>query len=152
VAIFFSQARPLHASQVQRRYELELDQVGDVIRESIKHMPDKPVDGGARFSFIKGAVIQDPSAAADERDDSTLSVRHASGAVAERPAARFLANRTYGGLEQRVGETEVVDAVEGRRGIAASYDEEPDAPPSSSHSGREQTESESPCSQKVDKK
>lgn len=96
-------------------------------------MPEKPVDGGARFSFIKGAVIQDSSATAatDERDDSTLSVQHASGAVAERPAARFLANRTYGGLEQRVGETEVVDAVEGRRGIAASYDEEPDAPPPS---------------------
>ncbi|XP_029004493.1 2-(3-amino-3-carboxypropyl)histidine synthase subunit 2 [Betta splendens] len=39
-------------------------------------------------------------------------------------AASFLAHRSWRGLEQKLGETPVVKAVEGRRGIAIAYEEE----------------------------
>ncbi|KAM4543679.1 2-(3-amino-3-carboxypropyl)histidine synthase subunit 2 [Fundulus diaphanus] len=39
-------------------------------------------------------------------------------------AASFLAGRSWQGLEQKLGETPVVKAVEGRRGIAIAYEEE----------------------------
>ncbi|XP_034429045.1 2-(3-amino-3-carboxypropyl)histidine synthase subunit 2 [Hippoglossus hippoglossus] len=39
-------------------------------------------------------------------------------------AASFLAGRSWRGLEQQLGETPVVKAVEGRRGIAIAYEEE----------------------------
>ncbi|XP_058501916.1 2-(3-amino-3-carboxypropyl)histidine synthase subunit 2 [Solea solea] len=40
------------------------------------------------------------------------------------PAASFLAERSWRGLEQKLGETPVVKAVKGRRGIAIAYEEE----------------------------
>ncbi|KAM9827765.1 2-(3-amino-3-carboxypropyl)histidine synthase subunit 2 [Neosynchiropus ocellatus] len=39
-------------------------------------------------------------------------------------AAAFLANRSWHGLEQKLGETPVEKAVQGRRGIAIAYEEE----------------------------
>nr|XP_057916899.1 2-(3-amino-3-carboxypropyl)histidine synthase subunit 2 [Doryrhamphus excisus] len=39
-------------------------------------------------------------------------------------AASFLAHRSWRGLEQKLGETPVVKAVEGRKGIAIAYEEE----------------------------
>lgn len=39
-------------------------------------------------------------------------------------AASFLAGRSWQGLEPKLGETPVVKAVEGRRGIAIAYEEE----------------------------
>lgn len=39
-------------------------------------------------------------------------------------SASFLASRSWRGLEQKLGETPVVKAVEGRRGIAIAYEEE----------------------------
>lgn len=39
--------------------------------------------------------------------------------------ARTLAERTFQGLEQKLGETPVIRAVQGRRGIAIGYEEEP---------------------------
>lgn len=39
-------------------------------------------------------------------------------------AAVFLSGRTWQGLEPRLGETPVVKAVEGRKGIAIAYEEE----------------------------
>ncbi|KAI8509022.1 Diphthamide biosynthesis protein 2 [Branchiostoma belcheri] len=41
--------------------------------------------------------------------------------------ASFLQSRSWQGLEQQLGETEVTTAVEGRRGIAAGYSHEPGA-------------------------
>jgi diphthamide biosynthesis protein 2 len=52
-----------------------------------------------------------------KRDDA-LSVLHYSG------AGEFLINRTWTGLEQKLGETPVTKAVEGRKGIASSYSHE----------------------------
>jgi diphthamide biosynthesis protein 2 len=36
----------------------------------------------------------------------------------------FLLERSWKGLEQKLGETEVLDAVEGRPGIASGYEGE----------------------------
>lgn len=41
-------------------------------------------------------------------------------------AADFLASRSWQGLEQKLGETSVTTAVEGRKGIAAGYTHETD--------------------------
>lgn len=40
-------------------------------------------------------------------------------------AARFLSERSWKGLEQRVGDTSVRLAVKGRKGIAIAYEDEP---------------------------
>lgn len=39
-------------------------------------------------------------------------------------SASFLAERSWRGLEQKLGETPVVKAVKGRKGIAIAYEEE----------------------------
>lgn len=36
----------------------------------------------------------------------------------------FLKNRTWTGLEQNLGQTEVTKAIEGRKGIASNYEDE----------------------------
>jgi diphthamide biosynthesis protein 2 len=41
------------------------------------------------------------------------------------PAAAFLAQRTFGGLEQRLGEDAPAEVEEGRSGIARGYTDEP---------------------------
>ncbi|XP_037311898.2 2-(3-amino-3-carboxypropyl)histidine synthase subunit 2 [Pungitius pungitius] len=43
-------------------------------------------------------------------------------------AASFLSERSWRGLEEKLGETPVVKAVEGRRGIAIAYEEEGTSP------------------------
>lgn len=52
-----------------------------------------------------------------KREDA-LSVIHYSG------AGEFLQSRTWTGLEQNLGETEVTKAKEGRKGIAMGYETE----------------------------
>ena len=44
--------------------------------------------------------------------------------VYSRRAGDFLASRTFTGLEQKLGETKVERAVEGRKGIAKGYTDE----------------------------
>ena len=39
-------------------------------------------------------------------------------------AAEYLRSRSWQGLEQRLGETEVTEAVEGTTGVAAAYTHE----------------------------
>ena len=48
-----------------------------------------------------------------------------SSVVSWSPAGDFLASRSYQGLEPRLGETPVALAIEGRRGVARGYDQEP---------------------------
>ncbi|XP_077410219.1 2-(3-amino-3-carboxypropyl)histidine synthase subunit 2 [Vanacampus margaritifer] len=56
---------------------------------------------------------------------SSLVVRNPTLTVANtNSAASFLATRSWRGLEQKLGETPVGKAVEGRRGIAIAYEEE----------------------------
>ena len=40
--------------------------------------------------------------------------------------AYYLHSRSWQGLERKLGETEVIDAVEGRSGIAMGYSHEPE--------------------------
>ncbi|RVE58982.1 hypothetical protein OJAV_G00199720 [Oryzias javanicus] len=56
---------------------------------------------------------------------SSMVLRNETLTVANtNSAASFLASRSWRGLEQKLGETPVVKAVEGRRGIAIAYEEE----------------------------
>ncbi|KAF1372822.1 hypothetical protein PFLUV_G00253850 [Perca fluviatilis] len=56
---------------------------------------------------------------------SSLVLRNQTLTVANtNSAASFLAERSWRGLEQKLGETPVVKAVQGRRGIAIAYEEE----------------------------
>ncbi|EGD77116.1 hypothetical protein PTSG_07450 [Salpingoeca rosetta] len=57
------------------------------------------------------------------RDDNTTLAQYGGG---------FLQTRTYQGLQQRLGETEVSKAIQGRTGVPIQYDEEPDT---STHDG-----------------
>ncbi|XP_072275408.1 2-(3-amino-3-carboxypropyl)histidine synthase subunit 2 [Pyxicephalus adspersus] len=62
----------------------------------------------------------------EERTTGTaLAQRNSETAVAELgPAASFLSSRSWQGLDKSLGQTPVVKAVEGRRGIAIAYDDE----------------------------
>lgn len=114
-------------SEWVNRYELDFRHVGNRIKSNLSSMPDDPSQGEPRFSFIKGGIIDEITMPQNVGVDLPLAVLRTTGAVAELPAARFLAKRSFSGLEQRIGETPVVDAVEGRSGVAASYSEEPSA-------------------------
>ncbi|XP_074477247.1 2-(3-amino-3-carboxypropyl)histidine synthase subunit 2 [Sebastes fasciatus] len=59
---------------------------------------------------------------------SSVVLRNQALTVATNSAASFLAERSWRGLEQKLGETPVVKAVGGRRGIAIAYEEEGTAP------------------------
>ena len=52
-------------------------------------------------------------------NDKTISLVHEGG------GGQFLASRSWGGLEQELGQTEVKGVVEGKKGIAAGYEGEP---------------------------
>lgn len=60
----------------------------------------------------------------ESSSSSSLVLRNQTLTVATNSAASFLAGRSWQGLEQKLGETPVVKAVEGRRGIAIAYEEE----------------------------
>eukprot|EP01027_Heterolobosea_sp_BB2_P011080 GEZU01016164.1.p1 GENE.GEZU01016164.1~~GEZU01016164.1.p1 ORF type:complete len:176 (+),score=53.91 GEZU01016164.1:186-713(+) len=67
------------------------------------------------------------SSALAERNNTTALIASESPAI-----AYFLQQRTYKGLEQRIGETEVATMVEGKRGIAKGYEDEKDREDNSS--------------------
>ncbi|XP_029955775.1 2-(3-amino-3-carboxypropyl)histidine synthase subunit 2 [Salarias fasciatus] len=63
--------------------------------------------------------------AAEASGGSSVVLRNQTLTVADtHSAASFLAGRSWRGLEQKLGDTPVVKAVEGRRGIAIAYEEE----------------------------
>ncbi|XP_061613427.1 2-(3-amino-3-carboxypropyl)histidine synthase subunit 2 [Phyllopteryx taeniolatus] len=78
-------------------------------------------------SLITGALRSHKldSDHAKPRCGSSLVLRNQTLTVANtNSAASFLATRSWRGLEQKLGETSVGKAVEGRRGIAIAYEEE----------------------------
>ncbi|XP_061569405.1 2-(3-amino-3-carboxypropyl)histidine synthase subunit 2 [Cololabis saira] len=95
------------------------------------HVPlsDQLEDGDdTDVSLITGALrsqnllLREP---AQSSCGSSVVLRNQSLTVAStNSAASFLAGRSWRGLEQKLGETPVVKAVEGRRGIAIAYEEE----------------------------
>lgn len=60
----------------------------------------------------------------ESSESSSLVLRNQTMTVSTNSAASFLAGRSWQGLEQKLGQTAVVKAVEGRRGIAIAYEEE----------------------------
>ena len=113
-----------------RRYELEFKTLlpeiaADLAAGRVDGDGDTAEGGDSQFSFITGqyrAVHQPNTANTPLAPTGEIALRNNVGMVAELPAARFLASRSFSGLERKLGETPVVKAVEGRSGIAASYE------------------------------
>ncbi|XP_075688181.1 2-(3-amino-3-carboxypropyl)histidine synthase subunit 2 [Rhinoderma darwinii] len=60
-----------------------------------------------------------------EEPSMTLAQRNSNTTVSELgPAASFLSSRSWQGLDKALGETPVVKAAQGRRGIAIAYEDE----------------------------
>lgn len=86
-------------------------------------LADQQDDGGETdVSLITGALRSRSllnGDAADTSSGSSVVLRNQTLTVADtNSAASFLAGRSWRGLEQKLGDTPVVKAVEGRRGIA----------------------------------
>ncbi|KAL1006452.1 hypothetical protein UPYG_G00072590 [Umbra pygmaea] len=92
--------------------------------------PDHLEDGDETdVSLITGALRVTRFSSSDPVDcshESSLVLRNQTFTVANpNTAATYLSGRSWQGLEQKLGETPVVKAVQGRRGIAIAYEEEP---------------------------
>ncbi|TSL34573.1 2-(3-amino-3-carboxypropyl)histidine synthase subunit 2 [Bagarius yarrelli] len=87
-------------------------------------------DDSTDVSLITGALrtscLRSSSKSTDvSPSSSSVMIRNQTLTVANtNTAASFLAGRSWQGLEPKLGETPVVKAVEGRRGIAIAYEEE----------------------------
>ncbi|XP_027025268.2 2-(3-amino-3-carboxypropyl)histidine synthase subunit 2 [Tachysurus fulvidraco] len=87
-------------------------------------------DDTTDVSLITGALRTSCLRSSSEATDgsslsSSVVIRNQTLTVAStNTAASFLAGRSWQGLEPKLGETPVVKAVEGRRGIAIAYEEE----------------------------
>ncbi|XP_070708711.1 2-(3-amino-3-carboxypropyl)histidine synthase subunit 2 [Pempheris klunzingeri] len=95
------------------------------------HVPlaDQQDDGNETdISLITGALRSQnllSSEPAESPYGSSVVLRNQTLTVANtNSAASFLAERSWRGLEQKLGETPVVKAVKGRKGIAIAYEEE----------------------------
>ncbi|XP_068199999.1 2-(3-amino-3-carboxypropyl)histidine synthase subunit 2 [Antennarius striatus] len=103
----------------------------DLLPGGRSHVPlaDEPVDADETdVSLITGALrsrnllLGEP---AESSCSSSVVLRNQTLTVANgNPAASFLAERSWRGLEQKLGETPVVKAGNGKRGIAIAYEEE----------------------------
>ena len=89
------------------------------------HIPIELSDKESDVSLITGEArhlnyTAEPQKYNDSliRRDDALSMIHYSG------AGEFLTNRSWTGLEQNLGITEVTKAIDGKKGIAAGYEEE----------------------------
>ncbi|KAM4022934.1 2-(3-amino-3-carboxypropyl)histidine synthase subunit 2 isoform 1-T2 [Anomaloglossus baeobatrachus] len=77
---------------------------------------------GEMRSLRFSSAVAEPS---DKAGSTSLVHRNSSTTVAELgPAASFLSSRSWQGLDKALGETPVVKALEGRRGIAIAYEDE----------------------------
>ncbi|KAM6953299.1 2-(3-amino-3-carboxypropyl)histidine synthase subunit 2 [Aplochiton taeniatus] len=76
-------------------------------------------------SLITGALRSKHLFDCEPLNESSMVLRNEMLTVANpHSAAQFLAGRSWQGLEQRLGETPVLKAVEGKKGIAIAYEEE----------------------------
>ncbi|XP_030635991.1 2-(3-amino-3-carboxypropyl)histidine synthase subunit 2 [Chanos chanos] len=77
------------------------------------------ITGALRTSGLRSELENGtPQSSSVVLRNQTLTVANAN------TAASFLAGRSWQGLEQKLGQTPVVKAVEGRRGIAIAYEDE----------------------------
>lgn len=116
-------------------YELDFRRILPKLAEDLA--VDKDADSNAanaaeddeedeEFSFITGKFTPKAgkSTSADGTEKAIVAVQDGNTAIAVLKGASYLASRSYRGLEQKVGETAVRDAVTGRGGIAMGYSEE----------------------------
>ncbi len=83
------------------------------------------------FSLLRGGNYVTHSVAASAADDgelstagATLALRGSLAVVASKPAAQYLAARSFAGLEVNAGDRPAALAVDGRSGLAAGYTHE----------------------------
>jgi len=102
-----------------------------VTEEEERDEPDS--DEEPAFSLITGSYkVSSKLAAVNLSEDSsssagTVAVRNQhSDVVLASGSGDYLSRRLFKGLEQRIGETPVQLAVEGRRGVARGYEHEGD--------------------------
>ncbi|XP_069554084.1 2-(3-amino-3-carboxypropyl)histidine synthase subunit 2 [Brachyistius frenatus] len=98
-------------------------------RQSHVPLADEQEEGDETdVSLITGALRSNnllTSEPAESPFGTSVVLRNQALTVANtNSAASFLAGRSWQGLEQKLGETPVVKAVKGRRGIAIAYEEE----------------------------
>ena len=97
----------------------------EILPKGKHHVPFRHEDR-ADISLISGKIRttnldseeSKSSLSALATQETSLSVLHRSG------GGEFLLERSWRGLEQKLGETEVKDAVEGKSGIASGYEGE----------------------------
>ncbi|XP_008560628.1 2-(3-amino-3-carboxypropyl)histidine synthase subunit 2 [Microplitis demolitor] len=80
------------------------------------------------ISLITGKLRNYSSKSADQTDTEkmkTLACKNDGTVAIGKAGADFLLNRSWQGLEQKLGETEVKTAEQGRRGLPINYDTEP---------------------------
>ncbi|XP_043941300.1 2-(3-amino-3-carboxypropyl)histidine synthase subunit 2 isoform X1 [Protopterus annectens] len=105
---------------------------GDLLPGACSHVPipaENPEDdGNYDVSLITGHLRSTHLPQAQPQNDSSCTAvapRNEMLTVAEpHCSASHLASRSWKGLEQKLGETPVTKAVEGRRGIAIAYEDE----------------------------
>ncbi|XP_008568617.1 PREDICTED: diphthamide biosynthesis protein 2 isoform X2 [Galeopterus variegatus] len=106
-----------------------LTHYADLLPGSPFHVPLPPPESELwdipDVSLITGE-LRPPAAWKSSNDPgcSTLTPRPQLDLVEISPAASFLSSRSWQGLEPRLGQTPVTEAVSGRRGIAIAYEDE----------------------------
>jgi diphthamide biosynthesis protein 2 len=108
-------------------YELDICNL-DAAMNKTKLSINSLEDDSPYFSLSTGKLVQKSSTSTDmgsegnsalvSRDDYKVSK------IDNYSAARFLNERTFQGLEQKIGETPVLLATQGRKGIAKGYENE----------------------------
>eukprot|EP00112_Aurelia_sp_Birch-Aquarium-sp1_P009642 Seg2100.8 transcript_id=Seg2100.8/GoldUCD/mRNA.D3Y31 product="hypothetical protein" protein_id=Seg2100.8/GoldUCD/D3Y31 len=96
------------------------------LEENAKASEEEP-----EYSLISGNLITKIEAdeAPGPGSSKDIALRNQENTVAtfgENSAAHYLHTRSWQGLERKLGETEVIDAIEGRSGIAMGYSHEPE--------------------------
>ncbi|CAH3168330.1 unnamed protein product [Pocillopora meandrina] len=106
----FRELLPGASASVELDVEENMDESSEIPDVSL-------VTGHLRPTYRSSEVDRGNSSRSlvERNQETSLSTQHHSS------AAEYLASRSWRGLEQRLGETPVTQAVEGRTGIAAGY-------------------------------
>eukprot|EP00039_Didymoeca_costata_P024010 m.8981 g.8981 ORF g.8981 m.8981 type:complete len:567 (-) comp3986_c0_seq2:183-1883(-) len=105
-------------------YELDFRKLLPTLKEDLENENPFEADEEADFSVITGTYRSYGGTMAPEDSGKQVAIANKDSTVALLPSAQHLANRTFSGLERKLGETPVTKAVQGKSGIAASYEGE----------------------------
>ncbi|XP_055110987.1 2-(3-amino-3-carboxypropyl)histidine synthase subunit 2 isoform X3 [Symphalangus syndactylus] len=106
-----------------------LTHYADLLPGSPFHVPLPPPESELwetpDVSLITGDLRPPPAwKSSNDRESLALTPRPQLELAESSPAASFLSSRSWQGLEPRLGQTPVTEAVSGRRGIAIAYEDE----------------------------